>query len=177
MIVLLGLILAVLASALFSGLETGLYTTSRLRLYLDAQAGVKAARAARRLLADMPTLLTVLLVANNLANWAASFLTQVALVRWDVRSPELVGTLVVSALLFVVAESAPKNAFRRAREGLLTRPCPCSWGPTACCACRPCRSPGSPGCCPARCAAGCGPGAGPPGSGRPCSGPGRRRAS
>lgn len=110
---------SVLLSALFSGLETGLYTTSRLRLFLDDHAGLRAARQARRLLADMPTLLSVLLVANNLANYAASYVAQVLLVEWSVGSPELVGTVGVSAVLFLLAESVPKSAFRRHRERLL----------------------------------------------------------
>lgn len=112
-------LVAVAASALFSGMETGLYTTSRLRMYLDQEAGSPAAAHARALLSDMPTLLTVLLVANNLANWAASYATQLLLVEWDVGAREVVGTLGVSAVLFLLAESLPKSAFRRGRERLL----------------------------------------------------------
>jgi len=110
---------AVLLSALFSGLETGLYCTSRLRIHLDAGAGVKAAVRVREMLRDMPTLLTVLLVSNNTANWAASLLAQVLLIQWGVSDPEAVGTLGVSVVLFLLAESLPKQAFRRARERLL----------------------------------------------------------
>jgi len=110
---------AVLLSGLFSGMETGLYTTSRLRIRLDADAGLRAAVRARELLADMPTLLTVLLVSNNAANWTASLLAQVLLLKWGVADPEAVGTLGVSVVLFLLAESLPKQAFRRGREHLL----------------------------------------------------------
>lgn len=106
----------VLVSALFSGLETGLYTTSRLRLFLDAQAGIPAARRAQRLLARMPSLLAVLLVCNNLANWGASFSAQAALIAAGVKHSEWIGTLAVSVVLFVAAESFPKSAYRRAQE-------------------------------------------------------------
>lgn len=112
-------VLAVLLSATFSGLETGIYTTSRLRLFLDEQAGVEAARRARRLLADMPSLLTILLVANNMANQAATYLSQLLLVQWEVPSREVVGTVAVTVILFLLAESVPKAAFHRHREGLL----------------------------------------------------------
>ncbi|GJM20437.1 MAG: hypothetical protein DHS20C15_03520 [Planctomycetota bacterium] len=115
----LGFLIAVILSALFSGLETGLYTTSRLRLFLDAHAGVVPAQRARALLADMPTLLSVLLVSNNAANSLASTLAQALLIAWGVASPELVGTLGVSVVLFLLAESVPKSAFRRAHERLL----------------------------------------------------------
>jgi CBS domain containing-hemolysin-like protein len=112
-------IAAVLLSGLFSGMETGLYTTSRLRIRLDADAGIRAAVRARELLADMPTLLTVLLVSNNVANWTASLLAQVLLIQWGVSDPEAVGTFGVSVVLFLLAESLPKQAFRRGREHLL----------------------------------------------------------
>ncbi len=116
---LLALFAGIVLSALFSGLETGIYTTSRLRLFLDEQAGVTAAGRARRLLRDMPSLLTVLLVSNNLANWLASFSAQALLIAAGVGAAEAVGTVVVSLLLFVFSESVPKSAFRQARERLL----------------------------------------------------------
>lgn len=112
-------VLAVVLSAAYSGLETGIYTTSRLRLFLDARAGIRAAAKARALLADMPELLTILLVANNMANQAATLLAQRLLEDWHVGSKALVGTLGVSAILFIFAESAPKSAFRQRREQLL----------------------------------------------------------
>jgi len=112
-------LLAVVASALFAGLETGMYTTSRLRLYLDGRAGVRAATRALNMLRDMPGLLAVLLVANNLANQSATFLAQLLLVQWEVPSRELVGSLGVTVILFLFGESVPKNAYRRRRERLL----------------------------------------------------------
>lgn len=110
---------AVILSALFSGLETGLYTTSRLRLYLDADAGVPEATRIRAMLRSMPRLLAVLLVANNVANYAASLSAQLFLRHADVGAPELWGTLVVTPVLFLLAESVPKSAFIGAREALL----------------------------------------------------------
>lgn len=112
-------LLTVVASALFAGLETGMYTTSRLRLYLDARAGLKAAQRARELLSDMPSLLAVLLVANNLANQAATYFAQYLLADWEVPSREVLGTVAVTIILFLLAESVPKSAYRRRRERLL----------------------------------------------------------
>ncbi len=115
----LAFVISVLGSALFSGLETGLYTTSRLRLYLDAEAGVSQAIRARALLRSMPRLLAVLLVANNIANYGASLSAQLLLREIDVASPELWGTIAVTPVLFLLAESVPKAAFITAREALL----------------------------------------------------------
>ena len=65
----LGLVL----SALYSGLETGLYTVNKIRLDVRASSGIASAN---RLLAliDRPTrMLAVLLVCNNVANYLASY--------------------------------------------------------------------------------------------------------
>lgn len=118
-VIFLVFVAAVFVSALFSGLETGLYATSRLRLYLDEQAGVRPAAQARALLAHAPRVLAVLLVANNLANYGASFLAQVFLSGRATSHAELVGTVVVSLILFLFAESVPKTAFLERREQLL----------------------------------------------------------
>ena len=112
----LGLLLAVVLSAGFSGLETGLYATSRLRIVLDAAAGDAAARRLQRMLVDLPRLLTVLLLANNICNWAASLLAQVVLEQAGVAQTALVGTVLVTGVLFVFGESAPKSAFRRGQH-------------------------------------------------------------
>ncbi|MHC4846385.1 MAG: CNNM domain-containing protein [Planctomycetota bacterium] len=112
-------VLALIISSAYSGLETGIYATSRLRIYLDAAAGHKAARSAQRLLGNLPLLLTVLLVAQNLANWALSLLVQVVLEQQGFGSTALLGTVLVTVVLFVFGESVPKSVFRRARESLL----------------------------------------------------------
>jgi CBS domain containing-hemolysin-like protein len=112
-------VIALLVSAIYSGLETGIYATSRLRIYLDAAAGQRAAQSAQRLLGNLPLLLTVLLVAQNLANWALSLLVQVVLEQNGVGQTALMGTLLVTVVLFVFGESVPKSVFRRSRETLL----------------------------------------------------------
>jgi Mg2+/Co2+ transporter CorB len=111
-VILLACAIAVLASGVFSGLETGLYATSRLRVVLDAAAGHPRARRAQQLLGDLPRVLTVLLIANNVTHWASSLLVQIALERHGFEQTELLGTVVVTAVLFIFGESVPKSAFR-----------------------------------------------------------------
>ena len=72
-------VLAVVLSGIYSGLETGVYSTSRLKIFLDGQEGRGIARRLESLLHDMPTLLTVLLLATNAANSLASTLGLVML--------------------------------------------------------------------------------------------------
>ena len=113
------LVAGLVASAALSGLEVGLYATSRLRVALDAAAGVPAALVVQRSLAELPLVLTTLLVANNLAQWLVSLATQVLLDRWGAERSGLIGTVLVTAVLFVFSESVPKSAFHRWKHELL----------------------------------------------------------
>jgi putative hemolysin len=112
-------LLAVVASALCSGLETGLYCTSRLRIVLDAAGGRPAARRLQSLLTELPLVLTVLLVVNNVATWAASYLVQAELERHGIDGAEALGAIGVTVVLFVFGESVPKNLFRARQHELL----------------------------------------------------------
>jgi CBS domain containing-hemolysin-like protein len=112
-------LIALAAAALLAGMETGLYATSRLRIVLDAAAGHPAAKRVQALLTELPVVLAVLLLATNLVNWALSALAQSVLVRAGVEQAELVGTLLVTAVVFVLGESVPKELFRRAQHQAL----------------------------------------------------------
>ncbi len=112
MILMLAVVTVVL-SAIFSGLETGIYRLSRLRLRLGVERGHWRYVLLGKAMHDGPGLLLSLLVANNLANYVATssvtylFLTQIS----SQRVAELLATSVTAPLLFVLAESTPKNVF------------------------------------------------------------------
>ena len=106
-------ILTIALSAVYSGLETGVYRLSRLRLRLGAEKGLLSYALLSKSIHSGPGLLLSLLVANNLANYAATssmtylFTTLVS----SQRLAELLATSVTAPLLFVLAESLPKNVF------------------------------------------------------------------
>ncbi|MBT4531095.1 MAG: DUF21 domain-containing protein [Phycisphaerae bacterium] len=109
-ITLLGLFL----SALYSGLETGLYSINQVRL--DVRATSKSKSALRLLsLIDKPTrMLAVLLVCNNIANYLASYgaarmLEETTLSPW---ASIAVNAVVMIPLLFIFGEVLPKDLFR-----------------------------------------------------------------
>ena len=68
-VTLLGLVL----SALYSGLETGLYTINKIRLDVRASDGLASAKRLLTLLNQPTRMLAVLLVCNNVANYVASY--------------------------------------------------------------------------------------------------------
>lgn len=113
------ILVALAASAVFSGLETAVYVTSRLRLFVDAGRGVRWARRLEHAIADLPTLVTVLLIANNLANYGLAQFNQVLLRELGIEHSVALGTLLVGAVTFVFGESLPKSAARRWREQAL----------------------------------------------------------
>ena len=106
-------ILTVILSAIFSGLETGIYRLSRLRLRLGVEKGHVRYRLLGKAMRDGSGLLLSLLVANNLANYlATSSITYLFLaVASSERLAELLATVLTAPLLFVFAESMPKNIF------------------------------------------------------------------
>ncbi|MBC8523184.1 DUF21 domain-containing protein [PVC group bacterium] len=101
-------------SALYSGLETGMYTINRIRLDVRAAAHMPSAVRLKSLI-DKPTrMLAVLLVCNNIANYLASYgtarlLDQTSLGPW---SSILVNSVCLIPILFIFGEVLPKDLFR-----------------------------------------------------------------
>jgi len=113
---------ATVLSALFSGMETGIYVMNKVRLELRAEAGGRDAQRLRRLLKKPNNLLSVLLIGTNIANYSVAFaLTAMfdlgkmgGLAEWYAL---VSGTL----LLFVLGETVPKTVFHRLAETLTYR--------------------------------------------------------
>jgi len=105
-------LITILLSGAFSGLETGVYRLSRLRLRLGEERGDLKYVLLGRALRDSSALLLTLLVANNMANYlAASSVTILFLKVAPDRTAELLATSLTAPLLFVFGESLPKNIF------------------------------------------------------------------
>lgn len=105
-------LVTILFSAVYSGLETGIYRLSRLRLRLGTVRGRPPFALLSRAMRDSTGLLLSLLVANNLANYlATSSITYLLLAVASEGRAELLATLLTAPLLFVFGESLPKNIF------------------------------------------------------------------
>jgi CBS domain containing-hemolysin-like protein len=104
--------ITVILSAAFSGLETGIYRLSRLRLRLGAEKGDLKYVLLSKAMRDGSALLLTLLVANNLANYlATSSITYLFLSVAPAHAAELLATSLTAPLLFIFGESLPKNIF------------------------------------------------------------------
>lgn len=119
-------VVGTLGQALFAGLETGLYTVNRVRLRVRSSRKEKPDIAARMLageVAILPTVLPALLIGYNLTGALASYgltvlLTDQGLGRWSLL---VVNLLVVTPVMFVVADMLPKELFRADADRLMYR--------------------------------------------------------
>ena len=116
-------LVSVLLSALYSGLETGLYCLNKIRLRLRSEAEPGPARTLQTLLGDQTRLLIGLLICNNVANYGATAAAAVLLAGTGLGEggAELAVTFLVTPILFVCGEMVPKTLFRRHPETLVFR--------------------------------------------------------
>jgi Mg2+/Co2+ transporter CorB len=103
------LIFLLILSALFSGTETALMSVNRYRLRHRARAGNRAARITEQLLRRPDRLIGLILLGNNLVNLTAAALVTVIALRVGGESAIFVGTLILTLVVLIFAEVAPKT--------------------------------------------------------------------
>lgn len=103
------ILLLLVCSAFFSGSETALTAASRPKLHAQADKGSRAAGAALALKEDGERLIGAILLGNNIANILATSLATVFFTALFGEGGVAVATLVMTALVVVFAEIAPKN--------------------------------------------------------------------
>jgi CBS domain containing-hemolysin-like protein len=110
-------------SAFFSGSETGLYRVSRTRLVLDALSGSRGARGIIWLLNRPELFVATALVGNNLANYVTSLaiVMAVGVMFGSGSGGELLGTIMMTPIVFVLGELLPKYWFFQAPNLLVAR--------------------------------------------------------
>lgn len=111
-------------SFFFSGVESGFYRVSLLRLNIDAQAGDRTAGRLLWFLQNPSYFVATCLVGNNIANYVTTLAVGLMVARlmpgqsgWG----EVVATLFVSPVVFICGEMLPKNLFFRAPLKLLRK--------------------------------------------------------
>jgi Mg2+/Co2+ transporter CorB len=103
------LFILLLFSAFFSGTETALMSVNRYRLRHKARAGNKAAQITEKLLVRPDRLIGLILLGNNAVNLTAAALVTVMALRIGGESAILAGTLILTFLVLIFAEVAPKT--------------------------------------------------------------------
>jgi len=103
-------VICLLVSAFYSASETALTASSRAAMMRLEKQGNADASIVNRLLATRERMLGAILFANNLTNIAASTLATGLLLALFGHAGVIYATLVMTSLIFVIAEVLPKTA-------------------------------------------------------------------
>jgi CBS domain containing-hemolysin-like protein len=128
----LSILISFLFSALFSGVETGSYMINRIRLRQRERNRIPSALILARLLRNSHIFIFTVLIGNNIAvyllskqvtdlyleNGLSSGQVLLGFIPWNA---EMAATLTLMFPLFIFAEVAPKNLFRKKADLLMYR--------------------------------------------------------
>jgi CBS domain containing-hemolysin-like protein len=118
-LLLLGLLVTLLMSACFSGVETGLISLNRITLRQKEEKGDGRAIILSKLLRRPEHLLATILVGNNFVNVTATMIFLIwARGIWGITRAEFMTTLVLTPLILVFGEILPKAIFRHRADTL-----------------------------------------------------------
>lgn len=117
------LLIGLAGSALCAGTETGYYALNPLKLRMQA-ARSRMAAVLLRITRPPHAFLTMLLVGNNVANYLTISAGVALLAAWSVPQPELVATLALTPITFLLGEVGPKQFVLHHPLGILTRVTP-----------------------------------------------------
>lgn len=121
-IIFLGLLIA--ASAFFSASETAYTSLNRMRLKELAEDGDKKAKLALSLAENYDTLLSTILVGNNIVNILASSLATVLFVTYFPVTGVTISTIVMTILVLIFGEISPKSIAKERPEAFAVNAAP-----------------------------------------------------
>ena len=107
------LIVLLFLSAFFSSTETALMRLNRYRLRHRAKSGLRTARLTESLLEHPDRLIGLILLGNNASNLAAAAIVTVISIRLGGENAIFVGTLILTFVVLIFAEVAPKTLAAR----------------------------------------------------------------
>lgn len=112
------LVLLIACSAFFSSSETAMMALNRYRLKNLAEKGHRSAELASRLLEKPDRLLGVILLGNNLVNLSAASISTIAALRLYGEPAIAAFTFILTLVVLIFAEVAPKTLAMRHPEGI-----------------------------------------------------------
>ena len=118
LVLILVLIILIFISAFFSGSETSITAINQIKLDSASESGQKAARRVNSLRNKINEVLGVILIGNNLVNISASALLTYFVIKEFGDEYVWVGTLILTILVIIFAEIAPKNFAAKKPEAI-----------------------------------------------------------
>lgn len=114
------LIIFILLSAYFSGIEIAVYCINRVRLQYRVERGMRRAKIVKRLLDNPQALICTILIGNNIVNFLASAtFTGIVSSSLSQAHSELIATAILAPIILVFAEIMPKNICQRKADTFL----------------------------------------------------------
>ncbi len=114
-----GVVAGLAGTAIFAGLETGIYVLNRVRLELRVAQGDRAAIRLVKALMRAPEMLSALLATTDVASYLATVSVLALLKIGQAPHADLYAALIAGPLLFTLGQVLPKNIFRVAGETLV----------------------------------------------------------
>ena len=115
---------AIFLSAFFSGMETGFYRATRVRLVLDGMSGDTVARSLLWMTNNPTLFVATTLIGNNVANYLTSLAVVLGIHAMQLSSVEhadVLAAILLAPFVFVYGELLPKKLCFRAPNSLLRR--------------------------------------------------------
>lgn len=112
----IALVILVAFSAFFSASETAFTTANRIRLKSMEQEGKKKAGKVLTILEDYDSLLSTILIGNNIVNISASSISTVIFVRALGDIGATWSTVVLTVVILIFGEITPKSIAKEVPE-------------------------------------------------------------
>ncbi len=113
-VIVLGLL--ILLSAYFSSTETAFTSLNRIRVKNMANLGNKKAKLVLKLSEDFDTVLSTILIGNNIVNIAAASLATVLFVKYFQDAGVAISTVFMTVIVLIFAEISPKSLTKESPE-------------------------------------------------------------
>lgn len=111
------MVILIAFSALFSATETAFNTFNRVRLKNLASDGNRRAALVLKLSEDYDSLLSTILIGNNIVNIALASIATLMFVKWFPSNGAALSTAVTTVLVLVFGEVSPKSVAKEAPDG------------------------------------------------------------
>ncbi len=120
-LLIIGTVVSLALSGLFSGVETGIYCLNRVRLRLRSEQRRPAALRVAALMERREDLIITMLIGTTLADYFASAFVAALLLHAAVApaATEIYTTLIMTPLIFAFGNAIPKNCFQLNADGLM----------------------------------------------------------
>ena len=113
------MVILIMMSALFSATETAFNTFNRVRMKNLASDGSKRAALVLKLSEDYDSLISTILIGNNIVNIATTAIATVMFVAWFPNNGAALSTAVTTVVVLIFGEVSPKSIAKEKPDGFV----------------------------------------------------------